>query len=146
MVLTIGPVSAEAVPAKLMSTASGLVVGISEVFGGGIAASLAGFGDKHFGIGSTLYMPIGALCCGLMAVAFLKETAPHRVHYQSQSRLTTRTGPANSLKEGRQELSHQQGVPVRVVTLSWMLKLQSGREQKAVRLSPGCRDVCGLRS
>jgi len=76
-----------------MSTASGLVVGISEVFGGGIAASLAGFGDKHFGIGSTLYMPIGALCCGLVAVAFLRETAPHRVHYQEPKSPDHESGP-----------------------------------------------------
>ena len=76
MVLTIGPVSAEAVPARLMSTATGLVVGFDEVFGGAVAPSLAGFGAKHFGIGYALYMPIGALCCGLVAVAFLKETAP----------------------------------------------------------------------
>ena len=76
MVLTIGPVSAEAVPTNLMSTASGLVVGAGEVFGGGIAPSLAGFGAKHFGIGYALYMPIGALCCGLLVVSFLSEAAP----------------------------------------------------------------------
>jgi fucose permease len=75
MVLTIGPVSAEAVPAKFMSSASGLVVGLGEVFGGGAAPSLAGFA-RHFGIGSALYMPIGALCCGLVAVAFLKDPPP----------------------------------------------------------------------
>ena len=77
MALTIGPVSAEAVPANLTSTASGLVVGVGEIFGGGIAPFLAGFGAKHFGIGSALYIPIGALCCGLVAVSFLKETVPH---------------------------------------------------------------------
>jgi hypothetical protein len=37
---------------------------------------------RHFGIGSALYMLIGALCCGLVAVAFLKETAPHPVRHQ----------------------------------------------------------------
>jgi MFS family permease len=82
MVLTIGPVSAEAVPADLMSTASGLVVGVGEVFGGGIAPSLAGFGAKHFGIGCALDLPILALGCGLVAVAFLKETAPRRARHQ----------------------------------------------------------------
>jgi fucose permease len=82
MVLTIGPVSAEAVPADLMSTASGLVVGVGEVLGGGIAPSLAGFGAKHFGIGCALDLPILALGCGLVAVAFLKETAPRRARHQ----------------------------------------------------------------
>jgi MFS family permease len=78
MALTIGPVSAEAVTANLVSTATGLVVGVGEIFGGGVAPFLAGFGAKHFGIGSALYIPIGALCCGFVAVAFLKKTAPAR--------------------------------------------------------------------
>ena len=82
MVLTIGPVSAEAVPGGLMSTASGLVVGVGEVFGGGIAPSLAGFGAKHFGIGCALDLPILALGCGLVAVALLEETAPRHRHRQ----------------------------------------------------------------
>jgi hypothetical protein len=37
---------------------------------------LAGFGARQFGIGSALYIPIGALSCGLVAATFLKETAP----------------------------------------------------------------------
>src|SRR3954470_6924829 len=32
--LTVGPISAESVPAKLMSTASGIVIGVGEIFGG----------------------------------------------------------------------------------------------------------------
>ena len=63
----------------LMSTASGLVVGVGEVFGGGIAPSLAGVGAQHFGIGCALDLPILALGCGLVAVALLEETAPRTV-------------------------------------------------------------------
>jgi hypothetical protein len=63
-----------ALAASLMSTASGLVVGIGEIFGGGGAPSLAGFGARHFGTGYALHLPIGALCCGVVAVAFLKKT------------------------------------------------------------------------
>ena len=83
MALTIGPVSAAAVPAELMSTASGLVIGIGEIFGGGVAPSLAGFGAKHFGIGCAPYIPIGALCCGLVVVALLKETTLRRVRHRA---------------------------------------------------------------
>jgi len=75
------------------------MVGIGEVFGGGIAASLAGFGAGHFGIGSTLYMPIGALCCGLMAVASRKPLLIAFI-IKSQSRLTTRAGPGEFIERG----------------------------------------------
>jgi hypothetical protein len=52
------------------------MVGIGEIFGGGGVPSLAGLGAKQFGIGYALDIAIGALCCGLVAVAFFKETAP----------------------------------------------------------------------
>jgi hypothetical protein len=59
------------------------MVGIGEIFGGGVVPSLGGFGAKHFGIGYALYIAIGALCSGLVVVAFFvvaffKETAPPR--------------------------------------------------------------------
>ncbi|ROM53416.1 hypothetical protein BK648_07670 [Pseudomonas poae] len=40
--LTVGALTNEAVPAHLASTAIGVVVGIGEIFGGGVAPSLAG--------------------------------------------------------------------------------------------------------
>ena len=48
--LTVGPLSAEAVPARLMATASGLVIGVGEIFGGGFAPIIAGFVAEHYGI------------------------------------------------------------------------------------------------
>ncbi len=77
--LTVGPISAESVPAKLMSTASGVVVGTGEIFGGGIAPIVAGAVAKHFGIQYILYLAAGALIVGLLVALALKETAPSRV-------------------------------------------------------------------
>ncbi|MFM0658056.1 MFS transporter [Paraburkholderia sediminicola] len=77
--LTVGPISAEAAPAKLMTTASGLVIGVGEVFGGGVAPSLAGYVAKHFGIQCIMQLGMGALEVGLIVALSLKETAPARL-------------------------------------------------------------------
>lgn len=77
--LTVGPLSAESVPAKLMSTASGIVVGVGEVFGGGIAPAVAGYIAKNFGIQFILHLALGALVLGFLITLLLKETAPSRV-------------------------------------------------------------------
>ncbi|RDU98860.1 MFS transporter [Trinickia dinghuensis] len=77
--LTVGPLSAESVPAKLMSTASGLVVGVGEVFGGGIAPAIAGYVAKHFGIQYIMMLGFVALAVGFVVAISLKETAPSRV-------------------------------------------------------------------
>jgi predicted MFS family arabinose efflux permease len=77
--LTVGPLSAESVPATLMSTASGLVVGIGEVFGGGLAPAIAGYVAKHYGVQYILYLGFIALAVGFVVAISLKETAPSRV-------------------------------------------------------------------
>jgi MFS family permease len=77
--LTVGPISAESVPATLMTTASGLVIGVGEVFGGGIAPAVAGYVAKHYGIEHTMYFALGALVVGFFVALSLKETAPGRV-------------------------------------------------------------------
>ena len=74
--LTVGPLTVESVPAKLMATASGLVVGTGEVFGGGIAPSIAGYVAKHFGIANVLYLAVGAMALGIVVALSLQETAP----------------------------------------------------------------------
>jgi predicted MFS family arabinose efflux permease len=81
--LTVGPLSAESVPAQLMSTASGLVVGIGEVFGGGLAPAIAGYVAKHFGIQYIMYLGFIALAIGFVVAISLKETAPSRLRAQS---------------------------------------------------------------
>ncbi|MEJ8825132.1 MFS transporter [Variovorax humicola] len=74
--LTVGPLSAESVPAKLMSTASGIVVGTGEIFGGGIAPVIAGYVAQHFGIQYIMHLAAIALVIGLLVALSLKETAP----------------------------------------------------------------------
>lgn len=76
--LTVGPSTTESVPARLMSTASGFVVGIGEIFGGGIAPSLAGYVAHNHGIQYTLLLAIGAMAAGLLITLAIKETAPVR--------------------------------------------------------------------
>jgi predicted MFS family arabinose efflux permease len=81
--LTVGPLSAESVPAKLMSTASGLVVGVGEVFGGGVAPVIAGYVAQHFGIQYIMYLGFIALALGFVVALCLKETAPSRLRAQA---------------------------------------------------------------
>lgn len=76
--LTVGPLSAEAVPPQLMTTASGMVIGIGEIFGGGVAPIIGGYVAQNFGIQYTLYLALGALVLGFFAILALKETAPRR--------------------------------------------------------------------
>lgn len=80
--LTVGPLSTEAVPAKLMSTASGLVIGVGEIFGGGIAPAMAGYIAINYGIENILYLALGALILGLTVAFSLKETAPVKVGHE----------------------------------------------------------------
>ena len=74
--LTVGPISAESVPATLMSTASGIVIGTGEIFGGGIAPVIAGYVAQHHGIQHILDLAAIALAIGLVVALLLKETAP----------------------------------------------------------------------
>ena len=77
--LTVGPISAESVPATLMSTASGIVIGTGEIFGGGIAPVIAGYVAQHYGIQYVLHLAAIALAIGLVVVLLLKETAPAKL-------------------------------------------------------------------
>lgn len=74
--LTVGPVSAESVPAKLMAAASGLVVCVGEWFGGGVAPVITGFVAQNYGIQHILYLALGGLAIGFVNCCLLKETAP----------------------------------------------------------------------
>ena len=85
--LTVGPISAESVPAKLMTTASGLVIGVGEVFGGGIAPAIAGYVAKHYGIEHAMHLALGALLAGFVVALCLKETAPARTVQLMSARL-----------------------------------------------------------
>lgn len=77
--LTVGPVCAEAVPPSLMATASGLVIAVGEIFGGGLAPVLAGQMARHLGIGHLPLLPLGAVALGFLLSLLLKETGQRGV-------------------------------------------------------------------
>lgn len=74
--LTVGPISAESVPATLMSSAAGIVIGTGEIFGGGVAPVIAGYVAQNFGIQYVMHLAAVALAIGLVVALSLKETAP----------------------------------------------------------------------
>lgn len=76
LTLTVGPITAESVPAKLMATSSGIVIGIGEILGGGLAPAFAGYIAKHFGIRHAVQVPLWVLGVSIAVILLLKETAP----------------------------------------------------------------------
>lgn len=72
--LTVGPICAETVPAPLMATASGMVIAVGELMGGGLAPMIAGQFAERFGIEHILLLPQGAIALGFVLVLFLVET------------------------------------------------------------------------
>lgn len=73
-----GPVATEAAPAGLVASAIGLVSGVGETFGGGVAPVIAGYIAEHFGLARTLDFAFYSLVAGACVVVFLVETAPRR--------------------------------------------------------------------
>jgi predicted MFS family arabinose efflux permease len=73
-----GPIPAEAAPVGLIASAAGLVIGGGEIFGGGIAPSVAGAVAQHLGIQYTLYFALGGQILGFFICCFLHETAPRK--------------------------------------------------------------------
>jgi MFS family permease len=74
--LTVGPICVESVPAAVHATASGLVIAVGELFGGGIAPVLVGRVAQEFGLGRVFALPIVALACGIVLTRLLIETRP----------------------------------------------------------------------
>lgn len=72
--LTVGPLCLESVPATLAATASGLVIAIGELLGGGLAPAVVGQIAQHFGLANILYLPIGSMVLGFLLTTVLHET------------------------------------------------------------------------
>jgi MFS family permease len=73
-VILIGPVATESVDVTLASTAVGIVSGVGEIVGGGIAPALAGYVAKNFGIEKVFYTALGGLILALVFIGALHET------------------------------------------------------------------------
>jgi predicted MFS family arabinose efflux permease len=71
--LTVGPLCSEAVPTTLMATASGLVIAVGELFGGGLAPVLVGHAAQRFGIAHVLWLPIAAMIAGFLLCLSIQD-------------------------------------------------------------------------
>lgn len=74
--MTLGPAVAEAVPANLRASATGLITFIGEIIGGGISPIIGGKIADMFGIGYIFVLPLIMLGIGFFVSCFLIETAP----------------------------------------------------------------------
>jgi len=74
-----GPLAAEAAPVGLISSVAGLVIGAGEIFGGGVAPSIAGAIAQNYGLQYILYFAFSGQVLGLLLAFFLKETSPRKV-------------------------------------------------------------------
>jgi predicted MFS family arabinose efflux permease len=74
--LTVGPLCSESVPAPLMATASGVVIAVGELFGGGIAPVVVGQLAQRVGIERILWLPTLMMACGLLLSLYTRETRP----------------------------------------------------------------------
>lgn len=71
--LTVGPLCTEAVPPALAATASGVVIAVGELFGGGLAPIVAGFAADRIGIEHVLWLPIAATAVALLLCLQIRE-------------------------------------------------------------------------
>jgi predicted MFS family arabinose efflux permease len=77
--LITGPIAAEAAPHGLISSTAGIIIGIGEIFGGGVAPPVAGYIAQHYGIQHILTFALCGLCIGVLVSLFLRETAPKKL-------------------------------------------------------------------
>jgi predicted MFS family arabinose efflux permease len=75
--LTVGPLSSEAVPARLMATSSGLVIAVGELFGGGLVPVIVGHAALRFGIEQVLWLPIVMIGIGFLLCLTIQENPRH---------------------------------------------------------------------
>lgn len=91
--LIAGTITVESVPRPLMATAVGTVIGVAEIFGGGVAPAIAGYLAQNYGIQYTLYLALGGLVVALVATVLLAETAPRKTAGAGLTEPGTAVGP-----------------------------------------------------
>ena len=77
--LTVGPLILESVPVGSGATASGLIIAIAELFGGGVAPALAGILAMRLGIEHILWLPIVMMVVGFLLTLIVRETRPRKL-------------------------------------------------------------------
>jgi MFS family permease len=74
--LTVGPLCSESVPPALIATASGVVIAIGELIGGGLTPIVVGQIAQRIGIEHILRVPCVAMALGLVVSLLTRETRP----------------------------------------------------------------------
>lgn len=77
--LITGPIATESAPAGLVAASIGLVVGVGEIFGGGLGPIMGSFVIPNYGFVGPLYVALFGMVLGLLASLLLKETAPRKI-------------------------------------------------------------------
>ena len=77
--MVLGPALTEGLPPLLRASATGLVIFIGEIVGGGLAPVLGGQVAARFGIWHAFDLPILMIVAGFLIGCFLMETAPRVV-------------------------------------------------------------------
>jgi len=77
--LITGPISTEAAPVGMVAASIGMVVGVGEIFGGGIAPMIAGAVAGAYGLGAVIYVALAGVMLGIIPSFFLRETAPIKI-------------------------------------------------------------------
>ena len=76
--MTMSTMTAESVPEHVRTTATGVVIGIGEMFGSGVVPIVAGVVAHNFGIQYILHIALGSVVLGIIGLATYKETLPSR--------------------------------------------------------------------
>lgn len=71
-----GPIATEAAPPELVASTIGVISGIGEMFGGGVAPAVAGYIAQNFGLPHVFDFALGGLSLGAFVALALVETAP----------------------------------------------------------------------
>jgi MFS family permease len=77
--LITGPIATESAPVGLVAASIGLVVGVGEIFGGGLGPIMGSFVIPNYGFVGPLYVALFGMVLGLVASLLLRETAPSKV-------------------------------------------------------------------
>src|SRR6185503_12255092 len=77
--LITGPIATESAPVGLVAASIGLVVGVGEIFGGGLGPIMGSFVIPNYGFVGPLYVALFGMSVGFIASLMLRETAPRKV-------------------------------------------------------------------